>query len=99
MKIQRVVRKIKNKLSPKEYLNINPTSSSPGKFYGTAKKHKFTPTENIDDLPIHPVISNIETAPYKLVRYLAKLLSPLSESKYTVANNIEFINKIKLDRS
>ena len=52
MKIQKAVRKIKNKLSPKEYLNIYPTGSSPGKFYGTAKKHKLTPTGTIDDLPI-----------------------------------------------
>ena len=68
MKIQRPVRKIKNKLFPKEYLNIYPTGSSPGKFYGTAKKNKLTPTETIDDLPICPIISNIGTA-----LYLAKL--------------------------
>ena len=68
VKIQGAVRKIKNKLSSKEYLNIYPTGSSPGKFYGTAKKHKLTPTETIDDLPICPIISNIGTA-----LYLAKL--------------------------
>ena len=62
MKIQKAVRKIKNKLSPKEYLNIYPTGSSPGKFYGTAKKHKLTPTGTIDDLPIGLIISNIGTA-------------------------------------
>ena len=62
MKIQKTVRKIKNKLSPKEYLNIYPTGSSPGKFYGTAKKHKLTPTGTIDDLPIGLIISNIGTA-------------------------------------
>ena len=95
MKIQRAVRKIKNKLSPKEYLNTYPTGSSPGKFYGTAKKHKLTPTGTIDDLPNLPIISNIGTASYQLAKYLAKLLSPLSKSEYTVANNIEFINNMK----
>ena len=94
MKIQKAVRKIKNKLSPKEYLNIYPTGSSPGKFYGTAKKHKLTPTRTIDDLPIHPIMSNIGTVLYQLAKYLAKLLSPLSKSEYTVDNNVEFINKI-----
>ena len=38
---------------------------------------------------------NIRTASYQLVKYLAKLLSPLSTSEYTVANNTEFINPIK----
>ena len=68
---------MKNKLSLKEYLNIYPTGSSPGKFYGTAKKHKLTPTGTIDDLPIRPIISNIGTASYQLAKYLTKLLSSL----------------------
>ena len=38
MKIQREMRKIK---TPQEYLNIYPTDSLPGKFYGTARKHKL----------------------------------------------------------
>ena len=39
MKIQRAVKNIKSKVSPKECLNIYPTGSSMRKFYGTAKKH------------------------------------------------------------
>ena len=84
MKIQRAVRKVKSKLSPQEYLNIYPTGSSPGKFYGTAKKHKLTPTGTIDNLPIRPIISNTGTASYQLAKYLAKLLSQLSKSEYTL---------------
>ena len=95
MKIQTAVRKIKKKLSPKEYLNIYPTESSLGKFYGTAKKHKLTPTETIDDLPIRPIISNTATASYQLAKYLAKLFSPLNKSEYTVDNNVNFINNAK----
>ena len=98
MNIQKAVRKIKNKLSPKEYLNIYPTGSSPGKFYGTAKKHKLTPTGTIDDLPILLIISNIGTASYQLAKYLAKLLPPRSKSEYTVDNNVEFINDIKSEK-
>ena len=94
IKVQRAVRKIKNKLSTKEYLNIYPTGLSPGKFYGTAKKVKLKPTGTIDDLPIHPLISNVGTASYQLVKHLAILLSPLSISEYTVADNIQFINNI-----
>ena len=99
MKIQRTVRRIKNKLiSPKEYLNIYPTGSSPGKFYGTAKKHKLTPNGPVDDLHIRPIISNIGTASYQLAKHLAKLLSPLSKSEYTVYNNVEFIKNIKSEK-
>ena len=85
-------------LSPKEYLDIYPTGSSSGKFYDTAKKYKLTPTENIGDLPIRPLISNIGTASYQLDKYLDKLLYPLSKSEYTVENNIEFINNIKSEK-
>ena len=99
MKIQRTVRRIKNKLiSPKEYLNIYPTGSSPGKFYGTAKKHKLTPNGPVDDLHIRQIISNIGTASYQLAKHLAKLLSPLSKSEYTVCNNVEFIKNIKSEK-
>ena len=40
-------------------------------------------------------IPNIGTASYQLAKYLSKLLSPLSTSEYTVANNMEFINHVK----
>ena len=98
MKIQRAVRKIKNKLSPKECLNIYLTGSLSGKFYGTAKKQKLTPAGTIDDLLIHLAVSNIGTASYQLIKYLAKLLSSLSKSEYAVANNVEFINNIKSEK-
>ena len=46
-KIERCVRKIKNKTSKTEYLELYPTGSSPGKFYGTAKIHKLPNGGNI----------------------------------------------------
>ena len=71
------------------------TGSEPGKFYGTAKKHKIPVNGTINDLPLRPIISSIGTASYQLAKYLAKLLSRLSTSDYTVANNTEFINHVK----
>ena len=76
-------------------MRIYPTGSAPSKFYGTAKKHKIPVNGTINDLLLRPIISNIGTASYQLAKYLAKLLSPLSTSKYTVANNAEFINHVK----
>ena len=62
MRIQRAARKIKNKLSPNEYVNIYRTDSSPEKFHRTAKKHKITLTRTIDYISIPAIISNIGTA-------------------------------------
>ena len=40
------------------------------------------------------IISNVGTASYQLAKYLAKLLSLLSTSEYTVTNNMNFINHV-----
>ena len=44
---------------------------------------------------MRPIISNINTASYQLQKYLAKLLSPLSMSEYTVKSTSDFITQIK----
>ena len=94
-KIQRVLRKIKAHLTPQEYSRLYPTGSSPGKFYGTAKIHKILPTDGVDKLPIRPIVSNINTSTYQLAKYLAKVLSHLSQSIYTVNSTKHFIEQIK----
>ena len=58
-KIQRPLRKIKNNLTKQEEANLYPTESSPGKFYGTAKRHKLKNDNTVDDLPLRPIISNV----------------------------------------
>ena len=97
-KIQRVLRKIKRNISLHEYSRLYPTGSSPGKFYGTAKIHKLLPTDNIEKLPIRPIVPNVNTPTYQLVKYFAKLLSPLSQSDYTVKSIKHFIEQIKYDK-
>jgi len=94
-KIQRAVRGIKSKLTEQEYRDLYPSGSRPGKFYGTAKIHKLKDNEGIEQLPLRPIISNINTASYRLAKYLSKLLSPLSKSQYTVSSTKDFINKLK----
>ena len=61
-KIQRILRKLKNRLSSKEYYQLYPAGSWPGKFYGTAKIHKLPPNGFIDNLPLRPIVPNIGTA-------------------------------------
>ena len=94
-KIKKVLRKIKSKSSEQEYKRLYQTGLAQDRFYGTAKIHKLKNDSTVDDLPIRPIISNINTASYQLAKYLAKLLSPLSMSEYTVKSTSDFITHIK----
>ena len=97
-KIQRVLRNIKTNLTSQEHSCLYPTGYCPEKFYGTAKIHKILPTDNVDKLPIRPIISNINTSTYELAKYVARLLSPLSCSRYTVNSTKHFIKLIKHEK-
>ena len=94
-KVQQTIQKIKSKLSEQEYKKLHPTGSCPGKFYGTAKIHKLPVDGGINELPIRPIVSNLNTATYNLAKYLSKLLSPLRQSGNTVKNTEEFIEELK----
>ena len=57
-----------------KYNNIYSTSSAQGKLYGTAKVHKMAESDNIKNLSLRPIISNIAMPSYHLAKHLAKLL-------------------------
>ena len=95
-KVQQILQKIKQKLPKEVYQKLYPTRSSPAKFYGTAKIHRLQPKKGVDELPLRPIISNINRATYEFARYLAKVLSPLSQSDYTVSSSKEFTEITKL---
>ena len=94
-KIQKVLRELKSKYSEKEYKRLYPTGSAPSWFYITVKIHKLKNDRAVDELLIRPFISSINTTSYQLAKYLAKLLSPLSTSEYTVKSTSDFITYIK----
>ena len=55
----------------------------------------------MNQLPIRPIITNIGTATYKTSKYLAKLLAPLTKSKYTINSTADFIaftKKLKIEK-
>ena len=83
-KVQRSLRKVKQKLPTNVYAKLYPTGSSPGKLYGTAKVHKLSINDTVEELPLSPIISNLNSAAYQFAPYLGKILSPLSCSQYTV---------------
>ena len=70
---------MKHKFANQEYQNLYPTDSNAGRSYGTRKVHKVSENGTINDLTIRPIVSNIGTASYHLAKYLAHLLSPLSQ--------------------
>ena len=57
--------------------------------------HKLKPDQIVEDLLLRPIISNLGTATYQLAKYLAKLLSPLAQSDYTVTSTDNFINRVR----
>ena len=46
-------------------------------------------------LPLRPIISNLNTTTYQLARYLTKILSALSPSQYALESSNKFVNVIK----
>ena len=94
-KVQKRLRKIKDKIPSLLYSNIYPTRSAPGQFYGTAKLYKLKDNRTVEDLPLRPIISNIGTATYKLAKYLARILKPLGQSQYTIKNSKSLIKTLK----
>ena len=93
-KLQNTLKSLKNNkyLSKEDYKRIYPKSSRPGLFYGTAKLHKLKENDNVENLPLRPIVSNVRAATYETARYLATFLSPTTLSKY---NSFELIKSIK----
>ena len=79
-KIQRPLWKLKSKITDEEYKHLYPTGSQPGKFYGTVKMHKLCVNGNLNDLPLWPIVSKVNTSTGNLAKFLPKLISPLRQS-------------------
>ena len=94
-KVQRTLRKIKSKLCEKEYKKLHPTRSCLHNFYEAARIHKLSVNSGISELPIRPIVLNLNTATCNLAKYLSKLLSPLWQSRNTVKNTKEFTEELK----
>ena len=95
-RVQNSLRKMKKRLGPITYNSVYPTASRPGRFYGTAKLHKLEEgCDDVNQLPVRPIITNIGTATYKTSKHLAKLLAPLTKSKFTINSTKDFITFTK----
>ena len=97
-RVQKTLRELKKnkRFTEEEYTKVYPSSSRPGRFYATGKRHKVPEdSTDINQLPLRPIVTNIGTATYGLSKYLASLLRPLSVSTYTIQSTQDFVNKIK----
>lgn len=77
-----------------EYKQLYLTGSYYGKFSWVAKIPKLSQGDQVNILPIRPITTNINTVTYQVVKYIAKLISPLSTSRYTAKCTKYFIEKI-----
>ena len=59
------------------------------------QNYKTAENDSIENLPLRAIISNIGTASHHLAKHLQKLLSPLSQSEFTLKNKKTFIQEIK----
>ena len=97
-KVQRTLRKLKDKVPSLRYSKFYPTGSSPDRFYGTAKLRKLKYNGTVEDLPLRPIISITGAATYKLAKYLAQILKPLAQSQYTIKSSKSFMKTLKKQR-
>ena len=70
--VQRKLRELKKngRFTEQEYATIYPSSSRPGRFYATGKRHKVPEnSRDINHLPLRPIVSNIGTATYRVSKY------------------------------
>lgn len=76
------------------YSKLDQSGLCPGKFYGTGKMHIIS-TNNVDELPLHPIVSNIRRLTYQAAKYLAKLWSQLGTFEHTISNTKTFVKHIR----
>ena len=74
-----------------------PVSSQPGRFFATAKTHKFSSIDEITlaDLTLRPIIDQTGTHVYKASLVISKFLEPLTRNKYVINNTLAFPDIIK----
>ena len=69
---------------------VIPSVTNCARFYALPKIHKHT-------LAFHLIVSNIDTASYKLAHFLSQSLTHLTcNNLHTVKNSYDFVDKLKL---
>ena len=75
-----------------QFENMHPKSDQPGRFFATAKTHKFDPVNDItlDKLKLRPIIDQTGTYIYNASKAVAMYLRRLSKNMYSVDDTLTF---------
>ena len=79
------------------YEEMRPRSNQPGRFFATAKTHKFESISDItlEQLKLRPIIDQTGTYIYKNSKVVAKYLGPLAKNEYTIRDTLSFPDLLK----
>ena len=79
------------------YEEMRPRSNQPGRFFATAKTHKFECISDItlEQLKLRPIIDQTGTYIYKASKVVAKYLGPLAKNEYTIRDTLSFPDLLK----
>ena len=87
-KFNRILRTIKSNIGENLYKSLYASGTRPGILYCLPKIHKV-------NTPLRPIISSINTAGYKIAKFLVPFLSNLTVNDYTLKDSATFVNYIK----
>ena len=81
----------------KDYEAVPPRSNQPGRFFTTAKTHKFKFIKGIslESLKLCPIIDQTGTYIYNASKVVAKYLSPLSKNEISITDTFIFPELLK----
>ena len=76
---------------------MHPKSNQQGRFFATAKTHKFDSVNDItlDKLKSRPIIDQIGTYIYNVSKVVAKYLTPGPKNKYSIDDTLTFPDLLK----
>ena len=79
------------------YDQMRLVSNQPGRFFATAKTHRFTSLNDItiENLKLRPIIDLTGTYTYNTSNVIANYVRPLSKNQYTISDTLNFLDLLK----
>ena len=76
---------------------MDPVSDQPGRFFATAKTHKFTSFNDItvENLKLRPIIDLTGTYTYNSSNVIADYLRPLAKNQCIISDTLKFPELLK----
>ena len=81
----------------KHYDEMRPVNNQPGRFFATAKTHKFDSLDDVtlENLKLRPIIDQTGTHIYPASKVISKYLEPLTKNQYVINNTLDFPELVK----